>query len=535
MSVGVAAEPTFLDQLAWRAAEAPDRTALWFDDAPVTFGALERRVTAAANSLLALGLQPGDTIALFTGNCAEWVEVWLGAARIGVVSVPVNAAFRGEFLVHQLRDCRASAALVDAALLPRLLEHRAELPELRTVIVRGGVAGPDLPAGLAVHDSRVLSEGSSDRLSGGRPLAADEPATLFYTSGTTGASKGAVLTQQYLLTSAATIAERYGYGPDDVLYGAVPLFHFSGTLGVVLPALTSAVTSVLDSAFHVSTCWDRIRQHKASVFVGVGPMVMMLWSLPPDPSDAQLPIRLLVAAPIPPELHRPIEERYGCRIVTAYGMTEAFPLAIQGGDSAAVPGSVGRPNPNFEVRVVDDRDRDAAPGEPGEIVCRPRLPHTMFEGYFGRPDATLAQLRNLWFHTGDLGRFDADGNLFFVDRKKDAIRRRGENISSLEVEQAVLRHPAVQACAAVPVPSDMGEQDVKVCVVLRPEASLEPAALLDHCVATMPYFAVPRYVEFVPALPVNAVGRVQKFQLREQPVTESTWDREAAGYVVTRS
>jgi crotonobetaine/carnitine-CoA ligase len=264
-------------------------------------------------------------------------------------------------------------------------------------------------------------------------------------------------------------------------------------------------------------------------------MVMMLWGLPPDPADAELPIRLLAAAPIPLELHRPIEERYGCRIVTGYGMTEAFPLAIQGVDTTSVPGSVGRPSPNFEVRLVDDDDREVGPGESGEIVCRPRLPHCMFEGYHGRPEATLAQLTNLWFHTGDLGRFDADGNLFFVDRKKDAIRRRGENISSFEVERAVLGHPAVAACAALAVPSPLGEDDVKVCVVVKPDAELGAAELLDHCVATMPYFAVPRYVEFVSALPLNAVGRVQKFRLREQPVNDATWDREAAGYVVARS
>jgi crotonobetaine/carnitine-CoA ligase len=524
---------TFAAELAARASEAPERTALWFDDQPVTFAGLEQRVTSVANQLLGLGLAPGDTVALFTGNCAEWVDVWLAAARIGAISVPVNAAFRGEFLAHQLRDCGAAVALVDGAFLPRLLEVAGDLPELRAVVVRGEPAA-EVPAALQVVESEVLYAGDTERVAGGRPIPADEPATLVYTSGTTGPSKGAVLTQQYLLTSARSISAAYGYGADDVIYGAVPLFHFSGTLGVVLPALTDGVTSVLDAAFHPGTCWDRIRQHKATVFVGVGPMVLMLWGLPPDPADAELPIRLLVAAPIPLELHRPIEDRYGCRIVTGYGMTEAFPLAIQGVDTPAVPGSVGRPSPNFEVRLVGDEDREVAAGESGEIVCRPRRPHCMFEGYHGRPEATLAQLANLWFHTGDLGRFDGDGNLFFVDRKKDAIRRRGENISSFEVERAVLAHAAVAACAAVAVPSPLGEDDVKVCVVLKPDTELDATDLMDHCVAGMPYFAVPRYVEFVTALPLNAVGRVQKFRLREQPVTEATWDREAAGYVVAR-
>jgi crotonobetaine/carnitine-CoA ligase len=217
-----------------------------------------------------------------------------------------------------------------------------------------------------------------------------------------------------------------------------------------------------------------------------------------------------------------------------YGMTEAFPITVLGVGDDCAPGSAGVPTASWDLRLVDDDDEDVAPGAVGEIVVRPRSPHVMFEGYFHRPEATVSQLRNLWFHTGDLARRDDDGNLWFVDRKKDSVRRRGENISSFEVEAVVMSHPAVAAAAMIGVPSPLGEEDVKVCVVPAEGATLRPEDLLDHLVPRLPYFAVPRYVELVEDLPRNATGRVLKYELRKNPLTSTTWDREAAGYSVSR-
>ena len=247
-----------------------------------------------------------------------------------------------------------------------------------------------------------------------------------------------------------------------------------------------------------------------------------------------MPLRFLSAAPVPGELYRAVQERWGCRIVTCYGLSEAFPLTVAGVADDNPPGASGRPNPDFEVAVVDTDDRSVAPGETGEIVCRPRRPHVMFSGYDGRPQETLAQLGNLWFHTGDLGRMDEHGNLTYVDRKKDAMRRRGENISSFEVEQALLRSPDVAEVAAVGCPSELGEDDVMVCLVPRDPAAFDVVAFMDFCCDRLPYFAVPRYVDVVDELPKNAVGRVLKHELRARGVPASVWDREEAGYDVRR-
>jgi crotonobetaine/carnitine-CoA ligase len=498
-----------------RAGKSPDVTALWLDDVPYTFADLDRRSRASASALLALGVQRGESVALFLESCIELVDVWLGCASVGVVSVPINIANRGDFLTHQLRDSSAVVVLADSSTADAVQAIASELPDLRQVLVVG--------------EDDLAGDPNARRPDDAQPTW-NEPACILYTSGTTGPSKGVLVTQHYLVTAARIVADAYGLTPSDVTYGAVPLFHFSGMLGSVLAAVVAGSSAVVDRRFSVSATWDRVRRYNATGVIAVGSMILMLWNLPED-NDPKL--RLLAGAPIPAELHDRIQQRYGCGIVTMYGMTEAFPLAVWNVTDDAVPGSAGRVSTLFDVRIFDDDDAEVAVGEPGEIVCRSRAPHVMFEGYHRNAEATVAQWRNGWFHTGDFGRIDADGVLWFVDRKKDAMRRRGENISSFEVEQSVLKHPAVADVAAHAVPSEFGEDDVKICIVLRaPEDGVvrEPVtheALYEHCVERMPRFAVPRYIEIVDDLPRNAVGRVLKYVLRERGVTPQTWDREA--------
>ena len=513
-----------------RAQETPDQPFLYVDDVPVTYGTLRRRSLSAANRLRGLGIGKGDAVAVLMENCPEYLDVLFGVTRLGGLYVPINTAFHGDFLAHQLRDAGAKVVVVDEALLPRIAEVVDQTPDVQVVLVRGEVTA--LP-GVDVLPVRTLLDARDDALDADVQVAWNDVCALFYTSGTTGPSKGAALTQHYLVSAGQAVADAWDLQPDETVYGAVPLFHFSGMLGAVLSALVTGSTAVLDRWFSVTTAWEQVRRYGAVGFVGVGPMVMMLWGLPPEPSDAELPLRFISAAPIPTDLWPQIEQRYDCKVVTMYGMTEAFPITVLGVHDECAPGSAGTPTPAFDLRLVDDDDSEVPTGDVGEIAVRPRLPHVMFEGYHGRPEATVAQLRNLWFHTGDLARRDGDGNLWFVDRKKDAVRRRGENISSFEVEAVITAHELVAAAAMVGVPSPLGEQDVKVFVV-RSDPSLTAEALLDHASERMPYFAVPRYVEFVDDLPRNASGRILKYQLREQPNNEATWDREAAGYRVRR-
>ena len=279
-----------------------------------------------------------------------------------------------------------------------------------------------------------------------------------------------------------------------------------------------------------------MRARGAIGFAGAGAMVSMLQNLPPDPRDAQLPLRFISAAPIEANSYHEIEKRYACKIVTMYGMTEAFPIAVKGVADDGVPGTSGRPNPNFDVRIVDAEGNPLPAGAVGEIACRPRYPHAMSKGYVSQGISQGAQVEphQEWFRTGDLGKLDSDHNLTYVDRIKDALRRRGENVSSVEVETVVMRHPAVLEAAAVGVPSQLGEDDILLIVTLRPGAALDYAELLDFCAARMPYFCVPRFVETLDELPKNVIGRIRKDLLRTRGLSPGAWDRERHGYIVRR-
>jgi crotonobetaine/carnitine-CoA ligase len=260
---------------------------------------------------------------------------------------------------------------------------------------------------------------------------------------------------------------------------------------------------------------------------------MMLYKQPPGPHDGDNPVRIAFGAPCPVEIWEEFESRFGMKLVEVYGMTEA-PMACENRLDNRKIGSAGRESMTYEVRIVDEHDEPVPPDTPGEIVVRPKLPGAIFSGYYGREADTVEAWRNLWFHTGDRGTMDEDGFLFFLDRMKDCIRRRGENISSWEVESTINTHESVLESAAYGVASELSESDVMVAVVLRPNASLRPDELLDFCQGRMAHFAVPRYVRFVDALPKNASERIEKFRLREAGVTADTWDRELVGYTVRR-
>ncbi|MGO9383563.1 MAG: AMP-binding protein [Mycobacterium sp.] len=514
--------PAVLDR---RAEQHPDRVMMSIAGTDVTFEQMRQRSCAAANVLADLGIGRGDCVALFTATCPEWVYFWLGAARIGAVSATVNAANKGDFLLHTLRLSQAKVILTDAERRPRVDEVAGAVKTLTDIVVQNDSLSSALARGAIATGSDTCAK-------------PDEIGSLFYTSGTTGPSKAVATTWHYLFSVAATVASAWEFRPGEVLWTAMPLFHLSAAPSVLAPMLVGG-TTVLAKTFHPGEVWDDIRAHGAVGFAGAGAMVSMLLNLPADPRDAQLPLRFISAAPIDANSYHAIEKRYGCRIVTMYGMTEAFPIAVKGVADEGVPGTSGRPNPNFDVRIVDDHGNALPAGAVGEIACRPRYPHVMSNGYIGEGVGGLhVDAHPEWFRTGDVGRLDPDGkgdqNLTYVDRIKDSLRRRGENVSSVEVEAVVMRHPAVAEAAVVGVPSELGEDDILVVVTLRPGAALACAELLDFCAARMPYFCVPRYVERVDELPKNAIGRIRKDLLRTRGLNPSAWDREKQGYIVSR-
>ncbi len=515
--------PAVLDR---RAEQHPERVMMSIAGTDVTFEQMRQRSCAAANMLMDMGVGRGDCVALYCGTCPEWVYFWLGAARIGAVGAAINAANKGDFLLHNLRLAAAKVVLTDAERLPRIEEVAGQLDTAIGPVKSIVVQGDSLDQTLGRAAERPVQDSPTD---------VGDVGSLFYTSGTTGPSKAVATTWHYLFTVAATVASAWEFGPGEVLWTGMPLFHLSAAPSVLAPMLVGG-TTVLAGAFHPGEVWDAVRAHGAIGFAGAGAMVSMLQNLPADPRDAQLPLRFISAAPIDANSYHEIEKRYGCRIVTMYGMTEAFPIAVKGVAEEGVPGTSGRPNPNFEVHIVDDAGDPLPAGAVGEIACRPKYPQVMSQGYVsaGEKPGLHVDPHPEWFRTGDMGRLDGEQNLTYMDRVKDSLRRRGENVSSVEVETIVMRHPAVLEAAAVGVPSELGEDDILLIVTLRPGAALDCAELLDFCAARMPYFCVPRFVETVNELPKNIIGRIRKDLLRTRGLKPGAWDREKYGYVVSR-
>lgn len=514
-----------------RAKAMPDKALLRHGDSTWTYRALDDRADRMAHGLQRLGLVKGDRLAVMLPNHADFVAVMFSSARLGVVQVPVNTAYKGPLLRHVVQQSQARAAILAAEYLPRLAAVAAELPDLKTVI-----AWPERPRNTSGLPFEVLSFDEIEAVGEYGPDPAvepNDPLGIVYTSGTTGPSKGAVFSHNFFWWHAERARVLRGAAEADCLYTCLPLFHTNAQMLTVVSALVTGATCALDDRFHASGFWDRMRFYGATQFNYIGGILPILLRQPPSAGDRDHAVRVALGAAAPKDQWREFEERFGVRLLEAYGQTEDGVATANTLDAVRV-GSIGRAVWGFEMQVVDDDDRPVADGTVGEFVVRPEHPDIMMSGYFNMPDETLRAYRNLWFHTGDYGWRDPDGYFYFHDRKKDAMRRRGENISAFEVEQVVDAHPAVLESAAYAVPSDVGEDDVMVAVVLKAGRTLEPIDLVKHCERLLPYFAVPRYVDIRADFPKTPTFRIEKYKLRQEGLTPSTWDAQKAGYQVDR-
>jgi crotonobetaine/carnitine-CoA ligase len=357
-------------------------------------------------------------------------------------------------------------------------------------------------------------------------------ASIIYTSGTTGPAKGVLMPHAQVVLLARRTAEQCRLGPDDVVYCYLPMFHMAGKFMSVLGTMSAGGKVVLDDRFSADKWLERIRDCGATFTGGHGPMLEMIHALPATADDRRHSLRTICSAPFPKHIARSFQERFGVRGLEVWGMTEVGIPCWSSLDEPLHEGSCGRVDDEwFEFRIVDpETDEPLPPGETGEFVVRARRPFTLMQGYIGMPDKTVEAWRNMWFHTGDVGYVDASGLVYFVDRGSERIRRRAENISPYDIEVAALKHPAVAEAAAVGVPSGLsGDDDVKLCVVLRDGMALEAVDLLRHLAAELPHFMVPRYLEFVEALPRSATHKVQRAALKRPPFGADVWDRKQHG------
>ncbi len=501
----------------------PDKPYLSFLDETWTYAAFLAESQALAHGLKALGVGPHARVALVMNNRSEFMAAYWAIAFLNAVIVPVNPGLRGEALGYMLRDAGACVAVVEPELLPVI----QALAPADTACLQGVVVldqdGERTSWGALWHVGwRHLTTVYRGRATLCEPARFDDLHMVSYTSGTTGLPKGTMMSYAQGVQTSQTCIHAVGIVPDDVIYAPLPLFHgMSRTMGTV-PALLLGAHAHIAPRFSASRFWHEVKAAQATVAVTIFTIPPTLKNLPPCAVDREHRVRVMFNA----HHDREFEERFGTRIVEAHGMTEVG-ITVYSPYPERREGAAGRPAPDWDVRLVDESDRSVAVGQTGEMVVRPRLPSIMMQGYLNKPEQTAAATRNLWFHTGDFMRADADGFLYFAGRKKERIRRRGENISAFEIEACADGHPSVVESAAVAYPAGDGEDDVRLVVVAKAGVELTPdelAAWLDERLAR---FMRPRYIEFVERLPKTGSGKLEKYRIADSELSAGCWDREA--------
>ena len=540
--------PTFADRRRWnspdvlrhRAKTHGDRVYL---DVPstgesYTYAETLELAERVARGLIGAGAVPGDRLLIMAPNCSAYILAWLGSSLAGMAEVPINTAYRGTFLEHQASTVAPRLALIHPDYAERFAESAGAVATVELFYLAGGdgderaAATATLrQAGFEVSDWEELLE-PTDRVSAVElpTVRHSDLGSVFFTSGTTGLSKGVMMPHAHMHLFADQCVSLTRLSDTDVYMSAGPLFHGNSHFLAAQPALIAGARYVLQERFSASAWTQQVRESGATVTNFVGVMMDFVWQQPPQPDDADNDLRCIFAAPTASSILDEFKRRFGVEaFVEVFGLTETCMAILSPYGEDRPPGAAGLANSDwFEVRLVDpETDEEVPVGELGELVVRARHPWTQSVGYYNMPEATQEAWRNLWWRTGDGLRRDAEGWYYFVDRLKDAIRRRGENISSYEVEQALLGHPAVAEVAVVAVPADQeaGEDEVLAVVVPEPGAEISAAEMWAYADRRLPYFAVPRYLRFVAELPKTPSEKVRKVELRAAGVAVDTHDR----------
>ena len=521
----------YLERLA---KQSPDKVWLIFLGGPsYTYRQLWEATIRVAGNMQRLGVGRGDRVAIMAGNCSELIVSWFATHAIGALSVPLNTAIRGSSLRHMMDVASPRMVIVESELADKFTDAEVLDQSYLDAMI---VVGPS-HAG-AIDHAKVQSWddvfGADARFEAVDALEPWDPSAIVYTSGTTGAPKGIVWTHNMTVHWGEISTHYFQYDDTDVVYVCLPLFHANALNMQLYSALLAGSAVVVSRRFSVGKFWKEICETKATITNIVGAIAPLLLRQPPSEFETQHQLRRICYVPCPPSYYEEFPQRFGVMPYEAFGLSDIGMPIWTPNDRAPMPGSCGMAVPEFECRLVNDLDEDVPPTEVGELVVRPLQPWIGSPGYWENPETTVKSWRNGWFHTGDLLRQDEEGWFYFVDRAKDAMKRRGENVSAFEVEQAFLKHSEVLECAAYAIPSELTEDEIAIAAVLKPNAEIDVEDLLRFAEPDLPYFAVPRYVRIVSELPKTVTEKVRKATLREEGVVEGIWDREVVGYKVSR-
>jgi len=510
--------------LARQAETIGSRTFVVFGDRTITYREANARANRVANAFRALGVTKGTRVGILLRNRLEYLDLWFGLSKIGAVQVPINTEYKSQQILHVLHRAPVPFVVVEEALTGELLAVIDQVPGVQSLI------GVDSTLALSGRrQQKVLSyaeciEAAGDEEPRGAEIAGYDVGAVMNTSGTTGPSKGVQLShaQQYIL--GLSIALDLDLTGRDVYYNCFPLFHNTAQAMITLPVLLTGAKMVLTGKFSATRFWPDVREQGCTVFYYIGEILRILLKSTSAEDSKGAVLRAGWGIGASPKDFLEFQRRHGIALRSGYGSTEAN-VRVYLPHENPDPASVGRAMPGYEIRIANEHDEPLPAGQMGEILVRAAEPCTLMLGYDGDPQATLVAWRDLWFHTGDAGYLDAGGNLYFMGRVRDVMRVRGENVSAFEVEEAIAEVSGVLEVAAIGVPCELGGDDIKIVVVASPDLKPDAAALIAHAQSRLPRFAIPRYVEFVAALPKTETNKVRKNVLRAMPLGPATWDR----------
>jgi len=505
-------------------ASLADKTLIAGASREMTYGEAPLVAAGMASFLIEAGLKPNDRVVCLLSNRMELIELWFGLGWAGAVLVPVNTAFRGPQLAHIVHTAKPKFIVVEAELLHLLKAIPDSVAGAAAVFLVDSPEGTTEPS---IGSVPIRPLGRNQKWVEPHAVSPTDPAAILFTSGTTGPAKGVICPHGQFYWWGVLSGESLGITADDVLFTTLPMFH-TNALNALWQAMLAGSTYTFETRFSARQFWDQAIRKKATITYLLGAIVHFLLKQQPSARDRQHQIRTALSPATPAELAAEFTGRFGVRLVEGYGSTETN-FILSNALGGAAPGTMGRVQEGFEIRVVDENGRDLPDGEPGEMLVRTHEAASMASGYFGDDEATARAWRDGWFHTGDRVSRDADGVYRFLDRIKDSIRRRGENISSWEVENALMSHPEIVNAAVIGVASDMTEEEVMAFVEFRGDVRPEPEELVRYLDGRLAYFSIPRYWDYVTELPMTENGKVKKHVLKSRGVTGATWDRERAG------
>ena len=511
----------------------PDKDFLQFSyDKALTFSEVNKLANQIANSLNKLGIHKTDKVSVYMPNSLEICLAWFGILKNGSVMVPINTAYVMDFLQYIIESSDSKIIIIAEEYLERLANIQDRIPNIEKVIVwtrnnKDSFESNGYSKTQLISWNDFVTKGSDNEPE--VEITHMDHARLMYTSGTTGKSKGVVRPCAADYSSAQNYSSIMDLTSDDTVFTCLPLFHSNAMVMGVYPAMISGCKVIVEEKYSASKFWKWMKDFEVTKFNLVGVMSYFMWNAPVVPEEKQHKVKLVLGSPAPHDIIEEFMERFNILFTEGYGLTEVGQCTFTRPNEPFRVGSCGKESPGYEIKIVNpDTDEELPRNTPGELVLRPRIPNICLHYYYKMPEKTVSDFRNLWFHTGDLCRMDEDGYIFFMDRVKDYIRRRGENISSFEVENLISTHPSIEESAAIAVKLDEqgrhSEDELMIVIVLKENMTLDPTDLIEFLKPIMPKFMIPRFVRFRDSLPKTPTNRVQKVKLRDEGVTKDTWD-----------